>query len=64
MNSIADERQSVTTTICPYCGVGCNLEFHVQGNEIVKVTSPMDLSVTGGRLCNKGRFGYRQVQNR
>ena len=27
-------------TICPYCGVGCNLELHVQDNAIVKVDEP------------------------
>ena len=32
----------VTDTICPYCGVGCTLTLHVQDNEIVKVTSPLD----------------------
>jgi predicted molibdopterin-dependent oxidoreductase YjgC len=54
----------MTTTICPYCGVGCNLELHVQDNEIVKVTSPLDHDVTRGNLCIKGRFGWRYVQNR
>jgi predicted molibdopterin-dependent oxidoreductase YjgC len=33
-----ESRQAVTTTIGPYCGVGCNLELHVQDNQIVKVT--------------------------
>jgi predicted molibdopterin-dependent oxidoreductase YjgC len=56
--------QTVTRTICPYCGVGCNLDLHVQDNEIVKVTSPMDHSVTSGHLCIKGRFGWQFVQNR
>jgi predicted molibdopterin-dependent oxidoreductase YjgC len=56
--------QAVTRTICPYCGVGCNLDLHVQDNEIVKVTSPMDHSVTSGHLCVKGRFGWQFVQNR
>jgi predicted molibdopterin-dependent oxidoreductase YjgC len=59
-----EEKQTVTTTICPYCGVGCNLELHVQDNEIVKVTSPLDHSVTSGHLCIKGRFGFQHVQNR
>ena len=59
-----ESAQSVTTTICPYCGVGCNLELHVQDNEIVKVTSPVDHDVTSGHLCIKGRFGYQHVQNR
>ena len=57
-----EERQSVTRTICSFCGVGCNLELHVQDNRIVKVTSPMDHSVTDGHLCIKGRFGYEYVQ--
>ena len=57
-------RQTVTTTICPYCGVGCNLELHVQDNSIVKVTSPLDHDVTRGHLCVKGRFGYQFVQSR
>jgi len=60
-----DETQQTTVdTICPYCGVGCTLELHVQDNEIVKVTSPLDHSVTSGHLCIKGRFGWQFVQNR
>ena len=57
-----EERQTVSRTVCSYCGVGCNLELHVQDNRIVKVTSPMDHSVTSGHLCIKGRFGYEYVQ--
>jgi predicted molibdopterin-dependent oxidoreductase YjgC len=59
-----ESRQSVTPTICPYCGVGCTLELHVQDNEIVKVTSPLDHEVTRGNLCIKGRFGWKYVQSR
>ena len=59
-----ESRQSVTRTVCPYCGVGCNLDLHVQEQEIVKVTSPADHSVTNGHLCIKGRFGFQFVQNR
>ena len=58
-----EDEQNVTRTICSYCGVGCNLELHTQDNRIVKVTSPMDHSVTDGHLCIKGRFGYDYVQN-
>lgn len=57
-----ESRQSVTRTICSYCGVGCNLDLHVQDNRIVKVTSPLDHDVTHGHLCVKGRFGWRHVQ--
>jgi predicted molibdopterin-dependent oxidoreductase YjgC len=59
-----ESAQTVTETICSYCGVGCSLELHVQGNEIVKVTSPLDHGVTHGNLCVKGRFGFQYVQNR
>ena len=58
-----EEAQTVTRTICPYCGVGCNVDLHVQDNRIVKVTSPMDHEVTSGHLCIKGRFGFEHVQN-
>jgi predicted molibdopterin-dependent oxidoreductase YjgC len=56
--------QKVTRTVCSYCGVGCNLDLHVQDNQIVKVDSPSDHSITHGNLCVKGRFGYQYVQNR
>ncbi|MEE9417103.1 MAG: 2Fe-2S iron-sulfur cluster-binding protein [Acidimicrobiales bacterium] len=55
------EQQQVTTTVCSYCGVGCNLELHTQDDRIVKVTSPADHSVTWGNLCIKGRFGWQYV---
>ena len=59
-----ESRQAITQTVCPYCGVGCMLELHVQDNSIVKVTSPLDNSVTEGNLCVKGRFGFQFVQRR
>lgn len=55
------EEQTVTRTVCSYCGVGCNLELHVQDERIVKVTSPADHEVTNGHLCIKGRFGWAYV---
>jgi predicted molibdopterin-dependent oxidoreductase YjgC len=53
----------VTRTVCPYCGVGCNLDLHVQDGRIVKVTSPDDHDVTRGNLCVKGRFGVTHVHD-
>ncbi len=57
-----ETQQTKTDTICPYCGVGCTLELHVQDERIVKVTSPLDHDVTSGNLCIKGRFGWQFVQ--
>ncbi|HWK00754.1 MAG TPA: 2Fe-2S iron-sulfur cluster-binding protein [Xanthobacteraceae bacterium] len=59
-----EAEQTTTTTVCTYCGVGCNVELHVQDNKIVKVTSPHDHSVSHGNLCIKGRFGFVHVQSR
>jgi predicted molibdopterin-dependent oxidoreductase YjgC len=59
-----ESAQSEVDTVCPYCGVGCNLTLHVQDDAIVKVTSPDDHDVTRGNLCIKGRFGFEFVQNR
>ena len=56
-----ETQQKQVDTICPYCGVGCQLRLHVQENRIVKVSSPRNHPVTGGFLCVKGRFGYEFV---
>jgi predicted molibdopterin-dependent oxidoreductase YjgC len=53
--------QTQVDTICPYCGVGCQLRLHVQDNRIVKVSSPREHPVTRGFLCVKGRFGYEFI---
>lgn len=53
--------QTVTLIVCSYCGVGCNLELHVQNNVIVNCASPDDHSVTNWNPCIKGRFGYQYV---
>lgn len=59
----APERQTATTTVCPYCGVGCAVTLHVQDDQVVKVTSPVESTVTNGHLCIKGRFGWRYVNS-
>jgi predicted molibdopterin-dependent oxidoreductase YjgC len=59
-----ESAQTVTSTICPYCGVGCVVDLHVQDDKILKVTSPLDSSVTEGHLCVKGRFGFEFVNER
>jgi len=59
-----EAEQAQTDTICPYCGVGCELTVHAQEGQIVKVSSPLDHSVTQGNLCIKGRFGWQFTQIR
>jgi len=55
------ERKQVRTT-CPYCGVGCQMDLHVKGGQLVKVTGAQTLP-NEGRLCVKGRFGMGFIQH-
>ncbi|MDP2247545.1 MAG: molybdopterin-dependent oxidoreductase, partial [Nitrosomonadales bacterium] len=44
-------------SVCPYCGVGCQLTYHVKDNHIVQVVGK-DGPANKGRLCVKGRYGF------
>ncbi len=44
-------------SVCPFCGVGCQLTYHVRDEKIVKVEG-RDGPANAGRLCVKGRFGF------
>ena len=44
-------------SVCPYCGVGCQLTYHVKDNNIVQVVG-RDGPANHGRLCVKGRYGF------
>jgi formate dehydrogenase major subunit len=44
-------------SVCPYCGVGCAITYHVKDNTIVQV-SGRESPVNHGRLCVKGRYGF------
>jgi formate dehydrogenase alpha subunit len=50
-------------TVCPYCGVGCNIELNVKENRIVKVTPVANKEVNQGQLCVKGKFGMDFVHS-
>jgi len=50
-------------TICPYCGIGCNIDLNIIGDKIVKVNSPVDSPVNSGNLCRKGAFNPCSIHN-
>ncbi|MDP2137269.1 MAG: formate dehydrogenase subunit alpha [Candidatus Didemnitutus sp.] len=52
-------------TICPYCGVGCQMDLLVdrQRNRIVRATSSTDAPINGGNLCVKGHYGFDYVSS-
>src|SRR2546428_11149456 len=47
-------------SVCPYCGVGCQVDLHVAGDQVMRVTSrDIELDTPNqGSTCVKGRFGY------
>jgi formate dehydrogenase major subunit len=50
-------------SVCPYCGVGCQLTYRVKDNKIVRVDG-RDGPANEGRLCVKGRYGFDYVHHR
>ncbi|MCC6608193.1 MAG: formate dehydrogenase subunit alpha [Burkholderiales bacterium] len=44
-------------SVCPFCGVGCQLTYHVKDNRILYVQG-RDGPANRGRLCVKGRYGF------
>ncbi|HSP32577.1 MAG TPA: 2Fe-2S iron-sulfur cluster-binding protein, partial [Halomonas sp.] len=54
-DSKAVDRQ--VDSICPYCGVGCQLTYHIKDDAIAYVEG-RDGPSNQNRLCVKGRFGF------
>jgi len=50
-------------SVCPYCGVGCLLTYHVKDNRILYVEG-INGPANGGRLCVKGRYGFDYIHHR
>jgi formate dehydrogenase major subunit len=44
-------------SLCPYCGVGCQLTYHVKDDKILYVEG-RDGPANHARLCVKGRYGF------
>jgi formate dehydrogenase major subunit len=49
-------------SLCPYCGVGCQVTYHVHANRIAHVEG-RDGPANRNRLCVKGRFGFDYVHH-
>src|SRR3954468_368307 len=46
-------------SVCPFCGVGCQLTYHVQkSTNVIKFVTGRDGPANHGRLCVKGRYGF------
>ncbi|PCJ31213.1 MAG: formate dehydrogenase subunit alpha [Gammaproteobacteria bacterium] len=47
---------------CPFCGVGCQMTYHVKDDKILFVEG-RDGPANKGRLCVKGRYGFDYVHH-
>jgi formate dehydrogenase major subunit len=52
--------ETSVASVCPFCGVGCQLEFKVREGRIAYVEG-QDGPANENRLCVKGRFGFDYV---
>jgi formate dehydrogenase major subunit len=50
-------------SVCPYCGVGCQLTYNIKDNKILYVDGA-DGPANEGRLCVKGRYGFDYVHHK
>jgi formate dehydrogenase major subunit len=49
-------------SVCPYCGVGCQLTYNIKDDKLVSV-SGRNGPANENRLCVKGRFGFDYISN-
>jgi formate dehydrogenase major subunit len=47
-----------TRTVCPYCGIGCEIAVATAGGRIAGIRPVLDAVVNRGHLCVKGRYAY------
>lgn len=52
-----------TTTICPYCSVGCGIIVHTADGKVINTEGDSDHPINEGALCSKGSSLYQVVNN-
>lgn len=57
------KRGSVSTTICPFCGVGCGQVVEVREGRVVNIEGDPDHPINEGSICSKGAALYQVHQN-
>ena len=58
----ANEPDRFVESVCPYCGVGCQLTYQIKDDRIIAVEG-RDGPSNQNRLCVKGRFGFDYVHH-
>ncbi len=57
------EGAAVTTTICPYCAVGCGMIVHSKDGRVINIEGDPDHPINKGSLCSKGASLYQIANN-
>lgn len=53
----------VTTSVCPYCAIGCSTLIYSQDNQVIGIEGNPDSPVNAGTLCPKGAATYQLTVN-
>lgn len=53
-----------TTTICPYCSVGCSIIVYVKDGKVINTEGDPDSPINEGSLCPKGASLYELANNK
>ena len=52
-----------TTTVCPFCGVGCGQVVSTRGGKVIHIEGDPNHPISEGTLCSKGASGIQVVNN-
>jgi formate dehydrogenase major subunit len=52
-----------TTTVCPFCGVGCGQVVSSRGGKVIHIEGDPGHPISEGTLCSKGAAGIQVVNN-
>jgi anaerobic selenocysteine-containing dehydrogenase len=54
---------TTTTTVCPFCGVGCGQVVSTKGGKVIHIEGDPGHPISEGTLCSKGAAGIQVVNN-
>lgn len=53
----------VTTTVCPYCSVGCGINVYTKDGKVINVEGDSEHPINEGALCPKGASLFQMSNN-
>ncbi len=57
------KQAKMSTTICPYCAVGCGIIVHARKGKVINTEGDPDHPINRGALCSKGAALYQLANN-